>query len=183
MSQNPAKLGASRYFRLFITALIVFALDQGTKLLVAQNLPFGRSYYAPDWIPVIDGFFYIVHIGNEGAAWGMFSGHGGPLSIFAGVALLTIYFCRNLLQLYLPSMQLIFGGIIGGILGNTLDRLMRGHVVDFLDFHFPFTVPGFLPDGRYPAFNIADCGIVIGTLSYIYLSYRLEKHTKKVHKH
>ena len=129
------------------------------------------NYTDPNVIEVIKGFFYIVHIGNEGAAWGMFSGHGEILALFALIALFAIYKCRNALELYRTPMQFAFGLLIGGVLGNLIDRLVHGHVIDFLDFHFGFTIPWVLPNGRYPAFNIADCGIVIGVFTYIILSF------------
>lgn len=157
------------YRLLLATALSVFILDQITKAWIFDRLPLG-SYHYPDSIEIIDGFFYIVHIGNEGAAWGMFSGYSGWLAIFALVALALIYRFRATLELHRPIMQLVFGLLIGGILGNLIDRLLHGHVIDFLDFHFPFTIPYLMPTGRYPSFNIADCGIVVGTLMYVIIS-------------
>jgi signal peptidase II len=123
---------------------------------------------------VIDDFFYLVHIGNEGAAWGILSGYGGFLAFFALIALFAIYLLRHSLELHRKSMQYAFGLLSGGILGNMTDRLVHGHVIDFLDFHFPFTIPWLMPTGRYPSFNIADCGIVIGTLLYLILSLQIE---------
>ncbi len=170
-SRHSRKKGTN-YTRLFVTALIVFGLDQLTKAWIFNNpeLPLD-SYFYPDSIEVIKGFFYIVHIGNEGAAWGMLNGYGGLLAFFALIALAAIYKLRHSLQLYRKSMQFAFGLLIGGVLGNFVDRLVHGHVIDFLDFHFPFSIPYLLPDGRYPAFNIADCGIVIGVFAYISLSF------------
>ncbi len=160
------------YKRLFLTAALVFVSDQLTKAWIFNNpdLPLD-SYFYPDSIEVIKDFFYIVHIGNEGAAWGMFSGYGGVLALFAVVALFAIYKLRHSLELHRKPMQLAFGLLVGGVLGNMVDRLIHGHVIDFLDFHFPFSIPYVLPDGRYPAFNIADCGIVIGVFLYITLSF------------
>lgn len=163
----------ARYRCLFATALVVFVLDQVSKAWIFKNLELD-SYYPPDAITVIDGFFYIVHIGNEGAAWGMFSGYGGLLAAFAVLALFAIYKLRHSLELHRLPMQLAFGLIVGGILGNTIDRLVHGHVIDFLDFHFPFSIPYLMPTGRYPSFNIADCGIVVGTLAYVILSFKSE---------
>jgi len=162
----------SAYKRLFVTAAVVFILDQVTKIWIFNNpdLPLD-SYFYPDSIEVIKDFFYIVHIGNEGAAWGMFSGQGTWLALFALVALFAIYKLRLMLELHRPAMQLAFGLLIGGVIGNLVDRLIHGHVIDFLDFHLPFEIPYILPDGRYPAFNIADCGIVIGVMAYITLSF------------
>lgn len=130
-------------------------------------------------IEVIKNFFYIVHIGNEGAAWGMFAGHGTLLALFALVALFVIYKFRHALELHRTPMQFAFGLLVGGVLGNFVDRIVHGHVIDFLDFHFPFSIPGLLPDGRYPAFNIADCGIVVGVLAYITLSFFLAEEVKE----
>jgi signal peptidase II len=166
------------YQLLFITAIVVFALDQATKAWIFHNLKLG-SYYPPEAITIIDDFFYIVHIGNEGAAWGMLSGYSGLLSMIALAALLLIYKFRIRLELHRRSMQWAFGLLIGGILGNLIDRLIHGHVIDFLDFHFPFTIPVVMPTGRYPSFNIADCGIVIGTIFYAILSLRTPIPTTK----
>ena len=166
---NTEKL--KHYRLLFIAATVVFVLDQLTKTWIFNNLQLG-SYYPPDAITVIEGFFYIVHIGNEGAAWGMLSGYSGLLSIIALIALFIIYKFRHSLELHRRSMQWAFGLLVGGILGNLIDRLVHGHVIDFLDFHFPFTIPVLMPTGRYPSFNIADCGIVVGTIVYVFLSFR-----------
>ena len=68
-------------------------------------------------------------------------------------------------------MQICFGLLTGGILGNVTDRILHGHVIDFLDFHLPFSLPYLFPHGRYPAFNIADCGIVIGVILYLLFSF------------
>jgi signal peptidase II len=164
----------SRYRLLYLSAIVVFILDQLSKAWIFKNLALD-SYFVPDSIPVIDNFFYIVHIGNEGAAWGMLSGYGGLLALFAVVALFAIYKLRHSLELHRKPMQWAFGLLIGGILGNMVDRLVHGHVIDFLDFHFPFSIPWVMPTGRYPSFNIADCGIVIGTIIYLYLSLKSEK--------
>jgi signal peptidase II len=169
---NPIKPNTS-YKRLLITALIVFALDQLTKSWVFNNMSLDSYFYPHDTdvIEVIKDFFYIVHIGNEGAAWGILSGHGEILAVFALVALTVIYKFRHSLELYRTPMQYAFGLLIGGVLGNFVDRLVHGHVIDFLDFHLSFTIPWVLPTGRYPAFNVADCGIVIGVFAYIILSF------------
>jgi signal peptidase II len=161
---------STSYKRLLIIALIVFVMDQVTKVWISNILPLD-SYFYPDSVEVIKDFFYIVHIGNDGAAWGIFSGYGWLLAIFALIALASIYTFRHSLELHRKPMQYAFGLLVGGVLGNMLDRLLHGYVIDFLDFHLPFTIPWVLPEGRYPAFNIADCGIVIGVFAYITLSF------------
>ena len=163
----------ARYRLLFVAAFLVFVLDQITKTWIFYNLELD-SYYPPDSIAVINDFFYIVHIGNEGAAWGMLSGYGGLLAVFALIVLFAIYLLRDKLELHRRSMQYAIGLLAGGILGNMTDRFVHGHVIDFLDFHFPFTIPWLMPTGRYPSFNIADCGIVVGTIIYLILSFKIE---------
>lgn len=166
----------NNYRLLLISASIVLVLDQLTKTWIFNNLPLD-SYFPPDSITVIEGFFYIVHIGNEGAAWGMLSGQGTLLATIALIALFGIYKLRRALELHRRPMQLAFGLLVGGIIGNLIDRLVHKHVIDFLDFHFPFTIPWAMPTGRYPSFNIADCGIVIGTLIYLCISFTLGSKT------
>lgn len=160
----------STYKVLFFVAIVVFVLDQLTKAWIFNTMPLG-TYWGDGTIEVIENFFYIVHIGNEGAAWGIFHGQGTFLALFAIGALFAIFKFRESLELKRRSMQIAFGMLIGGVVGNLIDRLVHGHVIDFLDFHLPFSIPYLLNDGRYPAFNIADCGIVIGVFTYIILSF------------
>ncbi len=151
------------YRWLWILALAVFVLDQGTKAWINVSLPFG-TYGTPNAITVIDDFFYIVHVGNTGAAWSMLAGKS---SLLAGMALITlgaIYIWRHSLGLRQLPVQVSFGLLCGGIVGNLLDRLLHGHVIDFLDFHFGSYI--------YPTFNIADSGICVGVVLYIFCSLR-----------
>ncbi|MEQ9823183.1 MAG: signal peptidase II [Puniceicoccaceae bacterium] len=156
---------ASRYHVLIVSMLAVFGVDQLTKLLVVEHIPYG-TYHHPAPIPVIEGFLYWVHIGNTGAAWGMFQGFGMVLAGFALLTIIIIFIFRRMLSLHLRSMQAVFGLLIGGILGNLYDRVTLGHVVDFIDVQLPFY--------RWPAFNIADSAICVGVVCYIYLSFRLD---------
>ncbi len=159
------------YRRLYYTAGLLLLADVITKWWILRTLPF-NTYHPSESITVIDGFFYIVHIGNEGAAWGILSGYSGWLALFAVVALIAIYCLRHSLELKRPAHQIAFGLLIGGVLGNLIDRVAHGHVIDFLDFHLPFSIPWVLENGRYPSFNIADSGIVIGVFTYLILSFR-----------
>src|SRR5690606_6380042 len=125
----------------------LFILDQVTKLLIVSRLPLG-TYGPPGAITVIDGFFYLVHVGNTGAAWSMFTGRSLLLACFAVAALGAIYFWRHTLSLRSLPVQISFGLLCGGIVGNLVDRIVYKHVVDFLDFHFG--------SYTYPTFNVAD---------------------------
>jgi signal peptidase II len=156
-----ARIHAYRW--LWMLALGVFGLDQATKLWISAHLAFG-TYDPPQAITVVDGFFYIVHVGNTGAAWSMLAGKSGLL---AGMALFTlgaIYFWRHSLGLRQRAVQVSFGLLCGGIAGNLLDRVIHGHVIDFLDFHFG--------SYTYPTFNVADSGICVGVVLYLIYSLR-----------
>jgi signal peptidase II len=167
------------YYRLLNIAGLICVLDQITKVLIQYSIPFETSYFPPDRVTIIENFFYLVHIGNEGAAWGMFSEYSGILTLLSFAVLFFIYYFRKQLELQRGSVQIAFGLLIGGILGNLIDRIRVGHVIDFIDIHLPFTLPYILPYGRWPAFNIADSAIVIGMLFYLLLS--LSDTKKKIH--
>lgn len=156
-----------RYRLLLALAISGLLLDQFSKAWIANLLEFG-SYHPPHRIEIIEGFFHLVHIGNEGAAWGILQGWSLFLAFFSLLCLLAIYFFRESLDLRRPPCQLAFGLLIGGILGNLIDRLFRGHVVDFLDFHLGSYV--------WPAFNVADILIFLGVATYLYYSFFLEQH-------
>lgn len=155
-----------RCWRLYLTAGLVLAGDVLTKVWVLATIPPGS--YNPPWKTIIPDFLYLVHIGNTGAAFGMFQGFGWLLAILAILALFAIYWFRRDLELHRPGVQIIFGLIIGGILGNFIDRVVHGEVIDFIDVHLPFHLPGI--GTRFPAFNVADSGITVGVLLYFIFS-------------
>lgn len=152
------------YRTLWVLALAVFTLDQLSKIWIVAKLDFPTYWPADGAITVIDGFFYLVHVGNTGAAWSMFRDQSAILALLAGITLLGIYFWRRHLGLRDRRVQVAFGLLCGGIVGNFLDRILHGHVIDFLDFHFG--------DYIYPTFNIADIGICVGVLLYLWHSFR-----------
>jgi lipoprotein signal peptidase len=152
------------YRTLWALALSVFTLDQLTKIWIVANLDFQTYWPSEGAITIIDGFFYLVHVGNTGAAWSLLEGRSSLLAALAGITLLGIFFWRRHLGLHDLRAQAAFGLLCGGIVGNFLDRVLYGHVVDFLDFHFG--------DYIYPTFNIADIGICIGVLLYLWHSFR-----------
>ena len=145
-------------------SLSVFVLDQITKVWISLTIPFDEANYHVHPVTVIDGFFYIIHVGNTGAAWSLFTGQTTLLALLALLTLTGIYFWRNALELKQRPVQLAFGLLCGGIIGNLVDRMIHGHVIDFLDFHFG--------DYIYPTFNVADAGICIGVTIYLIYSLR-----------
>ena len=145
-------------------AVMVFVLDQLTKLWIAKTLPYGTYGELYGAIRVIKGFFYLVHVGNTGAAWSMFTGKSVFLAALAFVTLGAIFIWRHTLGLRHRFVQIGFGLLCGGIAGNLVDRLAHGHVIDFLDFHFGSYV--------YPTFNVADSGICVGVVLYMIWSLK-----------
>ena len=131
-----------------IWAFVLLLIDQFTKLLVEHNMVFGES------IPVIRGFFSLTYITNKGAAWGMFHGYGMMLfAIGMTVTALAIIFLRKLCDGYAERYAAILT-VLSGVIGNSIDRLWRGEVVDFLDCY--------INKYHWPAFNVADCAICVG---------------------
>lgn len=174
MNSRLTRFNKYRLFWIFTLGILLF--DQATKWWINGVIPFGT--YHPMGGPggaspvvLVPNFIQLVHIGNEGAAWGIFSGYRIFLVLIAVIALVVIYLCRGHLELKRPAMQVAFGLITGGILGNLFDRVLFGHVVDFLDFTLP-GIPVFgLDPYRWPAFNVADAGITCGVFFYLLLSF------------
>lgn len=156
------------YRWLLILAVVVFLLDQVTKAWIAATIPFG-TFFEPGAVSVIPGFFRLVHVGNTGAAWGIFEGKSFWLAILALITLAAIFAFRAHLELKRTVVQVCFGLLCGGIVGNLVDRLIHKHVIDFLLFH--------IGDYVWPAFNIADSAICVGVVLYLWHSFKtpLEK--------
>jgi signal peptidase II len=153
-----------QYQLLWIVAACTYAADQLTKAWIMHRMPVGTYIHSPQAITVIDGFCYFVHQGNAGAAWSMLSGHSGKLAILAGATLVAIFVWRHALGLRAALSQIAFGLLCGGIAGNLTDRLRVGHVTDFIDLHFGSYI--------YPTFNVADSGICVGVILYVWQSLK-----------
>ena len=155
---------------LFISSVSawVFCLDQATKIFVHTQLPRQESHM------IIKGFFNLSYVTNTGGAFGLF--HGGPEWIRILLFLLVPLLCFVLLFVMLkeanqPLHVLAFGFILGGALGNYVDRLRLGYVVDFLDLH--------VKDWHWPTFNFADSFIVIGVSILSFFYFREYQDSKK----
>ena len=143
-----------------VAFLFLFTLlsDQLSKLFIVKGLYVGES------INILP-FFDIVHVRNRGVTFGLLSGTLQPIVLvilsLVIVGFLIDYARKN--ENYRPFISLI----VGGAIGNVIDRVVYGSVVDFLDFHL----------GKYhwPAFNIADSAIVIGVFVLFFISYSEEK--------
>jgi signal peptidase II len=138
-------------------ALVVILADQITKLMVVNMLQLGDSHR-------ITETFNLVRAHNKGAAFNLFAdGSGWQRWFFIGLGLVAsgsiVWMIRNH-----PTQRLFcfaVAMIMGGALGNAVDRVWHGHVVDFLQFHFDFLALLF-PGGYFPAFNLADSAITLG---------------------
>ena len=154
------------YRLLWALGISIFAIDQATKWWIVKRVQFDprHTHGLGTDIEVIPGFFYIIHVGNTGAAWSMFSGFPVMLALLALATLGAIFFWRSSLGLKDRFTQICFGLLCGGIVGNLLDRLLHKHVIDFIDLHFGSYI--------YPTFNVADSGICVGVILYIWQSLR-----------
>jgi signal peptidase II len=129
------------------TGLVVIALDQITKAVVREQVPRGDSH------DVILGFD-LVHVRNTGVAFGFMSGGGALVLVGTALALLAllVFF---VLHSGRPLVWLPTGLLLGGALGNLIDRTHQGHVTDFIKFP------------HFPAFNVADIAITFGVISLV----------------
>ncbi|MGB4782089.1 signal peptidase II [Candidatus Methylomirabilis sp.] len=139
--------------RFYAVALTVILLDQVSKLLIQATMPLGHS------IPIISDLFAIVHVMNPGAAFGLLADQAawirGPF--FIGISLLAIGFILYYRHRRVDDHPLALLGlslILGGAVGNLVDRLRIGKVIDFIDVHYY--------QYHWPAFNVADSAITIG---------------------
>jgi len=139
---------------LTVPALAILFIDQITKLLIIRSL---RVYES---LVVVEGFFNIVHVRNRGMAFGFLNRSGGEMTFYflliatiAAVVLMLLWSWK--LKPSEIGMILGLSLIIGGAMGNLVDRLRLREVIDFLDFH--------VGSYHWPAFNMADTAITIGT--------------------
>ena len=146
-------------FIFILGAAVILALDQITKSAITSRFALHETY------PIISGFFNLVYVMNPGAAFGFLAGASETFRyiFFTGITILAagliVYYLaksnpRNLMLV--TSLTLIFGGAVG----NLIDRLRFGAVVDFLDFY--------IGGAHWPAFNVADSAITIGAVLMIW---------------
>ena len=149
--------------RWLFLSLAVVLLDQASKWeIVTQLLDRGEIVVAP--------FFSLVLLYNKGAAFSMLNDAGGwQRGFFILIALGASIFILHLLRKHRKDMlfSLALSLVLGGALGNLVDRIRIGHVVDFLDFH--------LANHHFPAFNLADSAITLGAALLILDGLRKEK--------
>ncbi len=139
-----------------IPALVVIVLDQLTKQLVLARMDLHQS------IPVVDGFFALTYVRNTGAAFGIFAGHDSTLRVpallaVAGLALgILLWFVRTV-PVDRKLVIAACGAVLGGAIGNMIDRAAYGEVIDFFDVY--------VGTWHWPAFNVADAAITCGVIA------------------
>lgn len=153
MSRDDARAGRLATRRVLAVAVLVLVLDQLTKRLVVQAVPRGTS---ERFLPLID----LVHVRNDGVAFSSFAGQPWivGLLVVAALGALTWWFVRNRTVRF---AWLAAGMLAGGAIGNVLDRIVEGAVIDFLK------------PPNWPAFNLADMAIV-GGMALLVLVVELE---------
>ncbi|MFZ3141269.1 signal peptidase II [Polaromonas sp.] len=138
----------------YLLAIVIFAGDQTAKSYIDMTTPLG-------WSHEVTSFFNLVHVLNPGAAFSFLAGAGGwQRWFFLAIALAASAWLVWQLSRPLQKLEaLTYSLILGGALGNALDRAVRGHVIDYLDLH--------LRGWHWPAFNIADMAIVGGAIALV----------------
>lgn len=144
---------------MLILALILTltVIDQAIKCLVERQFALGEG------VTVIPGLFNLRYVRNTGAAFGMLDNMGGILIVFSVVVLLALVLLRHRFLNGGLLSELAFALMLTGIIGNMLDRVRSGFVVDFLDFYWK--------SSHFPAFNVADSCICIGVGLYVLASF------------
>jgi signal peptidase II len=143
----------------FSWVTVILIADQVTKFIVDQKMPLHHS------IPVIDNLFSLTYIRNTGAAFGIFSGSAAAfrlpfLILFSTIAIGFILMMLRRLPDRETGLITALAFILGGAIGNLIDRIAYGEVIDFLDFYWSRF--------HWPAFNLADSFITVGVLITVY---------------
>ncbi len=136
-------------------ALLILIADQFTKVLILGYYKLGDTTY-------VTSFFNVVRVHNSGAAFSFLAGASGwQRWFFTGIGVAAAVFIVWMLRAHAGQRLFSFAlaCILGGALGNVIDRSMHGYVVDFLDFHYAAW--------HFPAFNVADAGITVGAVCLI----------------
>lgn len=139
--------------KIFLLSIAFVFLDQLSKFLLDKFLVLGKSY------TIFDRFLYITKAYNDGISFSMLSGHKFLIILISiGIMAFLLFYMRKFKQ----NMRNIiaFSLVFGGLIGNLIDRIIHGYVIDFIDFY--------IMNYNYPIFNLADSFICIGILMLLY---------------
>jgi signal peptidase II len=154
MTTVPGKVARFKVISLSVLSLVVIVVDQWTKYLIHSRFRWGES------VGVIQNLFALTYVRNTGAAFGLL--HRAPSwfrdPFFILVPVVALFVILFILMTLPPDQKKAVVGlslVFGGAIGNLIDRLRFGYVIDFLDFHWKEVY-------HWPAFNVADSSIVVG---------------------
>ncbi|HET7636870.1 MAG TPA: signal peptidase II [Candidatus Limnocylindria bacterium] len=157
-AQAPRRTDLGDTFALLVVAAVILVADQLTKALVVANIDPGER------IDVIGDVVQLWHAQNAGAAFSLFQGGLLLFLVVSVVALAMVAYFHRAFRGESRWLQLILGMVLGGTLGNLVDRIRLGYVTDFLSVGIGQT--------RWPTFNVADSALVVGIgLLVIYLAF------------
>lgn len=138
----------------FFIALVIVLLDQFTKFLIKLNLQLNES------VPIIKNVFHLTYITNTGSAFGLFKGINPFFILFSIVVIAIILYFTKIIKENEKALQLAVGLLLGGTIGNLIDRIFHGSVIDFIDFRI------------WPVFNIADSAVTISIVFLVILLWK-----------
>ena len=139
---------------IFSTALFAVILDQLTKYIIKQNFQLNQS------IPIIKNLLHITYITNTGSAFGLFKGLNWFFVLFSVIVIIAIFYYLKKIVKNEKLLQFAVGLLLGGTIGNLIDRIAYGAVVDFIDFRV------------WPVFNIADSAVTISVILLVVLLWK-----------
>lgn len=138
----------------FSTALFILVLDQFTKYIIKQNFQLNQS------ISIIKNILHLTYVTNTGSAFGLFKGFNFVFILFSFIVVIVIVHYLKKINQNEKLLQFSIGLLLGGTIGNLIDRLAYGSVIDFIDFRI------------WPVFNIADSAVTISIILLIILLWK-----------
>ena len=135
----------------FSTALLIIILDQLTKFFIKNNFQLNQS------IPIIKSILHLTYITNTGSAFGLFKGFNIFFILFSIIVFIVIFYYLKKIKENEKLLQFSIGLLLGGTIGNLIDRIFYGSVIDFIDFRI------------WPVFNVADSAVTISIILLIIL--------------
>lgn len=154
------------YWQIFVIAIVIVALDQWTKNLVRANIPLGGRWL-PGSLEWLSPYARIVHWYNTGAAFGLFKEGSMIFTVLAFIVIGLILYYYPQVEKADWSLRLAMSMQLGGAIGNLTDRLVIGHVTDFISV------------GTFPVFNVADVSISVGAVVLLLGIWMMERNEKK----
>ena len=147
-----------------IITIVILIIDICSKIIVTKYLGLGKS------VKIINDILYLTHVRNTGAAWSMFDGNKYFVLIVSALIIIgfIMYLLKN--QPNNKTEKIAYGFILGGALGNFINRCVKGYVTDFIDVK--------ILKYDYPIFNLADMFIVIGVIIFVIYTWRCNNGNK-----